>query len=238
MNPAIEALITDVIVREAGYVDHPNDHGGPTKYGITQATLAAWRGRPVSVLDVQNLGEPEARTIYRAQYFRGLEKVTDPKVLGFLFDYSVNSGQGRAVKALMVVLGGKKLDAVDQAALFWPLVCERLDNYLRIIGNDASQAVFAHGWANRITEWWRPIGTPVVTHAQLTPAEADGILVKGESGDAIRKLQVALGIAADSSFGPATEAAVIAFQKSKGLGADGVAGPQTLKALGVSLEYV
>jgi lysozyme family protein len=235
---AIDDLITRVIEREGGYVNHPDDRGGPTKYGITQATLSAWRKSPVTAVQVEALTEGEARAIYRAEYFRGMEAVTDPKVLEFLFDYSVNSGPGRALKALMVVLGAQALGTVDQATLFWPLICERLDNFLRIVGRDHSQAVFAEGWANRITEWWRPVGTPVATHAQLTPAEADGILVKGESGDAIRKLQAALRITVDGSFGPGTEAAVIAFQKSKGLHADGVAGPQTLKALGVTLETV
>jgi putative chitinase len=40
--------------------------------------------------------------------------------------------------------------------------------------------------------------------------------------------------ATDGSFGPGTEAAVIAFQRSEGLLADGVAGPRTLAALGVA----
>ena len=233
---AIDDLITRVIEREGGYVNHPNDRGGSTKYGITQGALASWRGKPVTDWQVSTLSEAEARSIYRNVYFRGLEEVRDPKVLEFLFDYSVNSGPGRALKALMVVLGAQKLGTVDQATLFWPLVCERLDNFLRIIANDPSQVVFAEGWANRITEWWRPVGTPVASHASLTPAEADGILVKGEKGEAIKKLQTALGITADGDFGPATEKAVMAFQSAKGLAADGVAGPKTLAALRISLE--
>lgn len=238
MNDAVEDLIGRVIEREGGYVDHPADHGGPTKYGITQATLADWRRTPVTPWQVSLLTEDEARVIYRNVYFRGLEAVKDPKVLEFLFDYSVNSGPGRALKALMVVLGAQKLGTVDQATLFWPLICERLDNFLRIISRDPSQVVFAEGWANRMTEFWRPPGTPVAAHAALAPAEADGILVKGEKGDAIRKLQAALGVRVDGDFGGETEKAVMAFQRARGLGEDGVAGPATLAALGVKLGPV
>ena len=37
--------------------------------GITQGTLAAWRGRPVSIEEVRALTEEEAREIYRANYW-------------------------------------------------------------------------------------------------------------------------------------------------------------------------
>ena len=60
--------------------------------------------------------------------------------------------------------------------------------------------------------------------------------MKGEKGGDIKKLQAALGVAADGDFGQATERALIAFQKARGLAADGVAGPKTLAALGITLE--
>jgi peptidoglycan DL-endopeptidase CwlO len=46
-------------------------------------------------------------------------------------------------------------------------------------------------------------------------------------------LQRQLGIAADGEYGPITRAAVRQFQQSRGLFVDGVAGPQTLGALGL-----
>jgi peptidoglycan L-alanyl-D-glutamate endopeptidase CwlK len=62
-------------------------------------------------------------------------------------------------------------------------------------------------------------------------------LRRGDSGAAVKRLQTALAKAgfspgtADGRFGPATEAAVIAFQHSAGLLPDGIAGPRTRAAL-------
>jgi putative chitinase len=62
----------------------------------------------------------------------------------------------------------------------------------------------------------------------------------GSTGPAVQRLQRALKAAGfnpgavDGDFGPATEAAVFAFQKSQGLLADGIAGPRTLSALELS----
>jgi peptidoglycan L-alanyl-D-glutamate endopeptidase CwlK len=68
------------------------------------------------------------------------------------------------------------------------------------------------------------------------------LLQIGSSGKAVRQLQrklTTLGFqsgVADGDFGPATQAAVLAFQKSEGLLADGVAGPRTLQALGLARD--
>lgn len=166
MNTAIEDLITDVIRREGGFVNDSVDRGGATNWGITIGTLRDWRGKAVSVEDVKNLTQNEAREIYRANYFRGLESITDPKCLAFLFDYSVNAGNKRAVQAVQNAIGttadgawGPKSQAAlvaygDQSKMYWKLVCYRFDHFMRIMGNDPSQTKFAHGWANRMKEFW------------------------------------------------------------------------------------
>jgi putative chitinase len=65
---------------------------------------------------------------------------------------------------------------------------------------------------------------------QITDAVTQ-ILRKGSKGDAVKKMQAALGIKADGDFGPGTEAALKKWQASNGLTADGVAGPKTLGKL-------
>jgi putative chitinase len=56
-------------------------------------------------------------------------------------------------------------------------------------------------------------------------------LKRGSSGPLVQKLQAALGVATDGSFGPGTETALKTWQSKNGLSADGVAGPKTLAKL-------
>jgi hypothetical protein len=63
-------------------------------------------------------------------------------------------------------------------------------------------------------------------------------LRRGDEGNDVMRLQEALNragaaITIDRNYGRGTRAAVEAFQRSRGLKADGVAGPATLQALGV-----
>ena len=59
------------------------------------------------------------------------------------------------------------------------------------------------------------------------------VLKMGDTGDEVKVLQKALGIKDDGDFGPATKAAVVAFQKQHRLYADGVVGKNTWAKLGV-----
>jgi hypothetical protein len=64
-------------------------------------------------------------------------------------------------------------------------------------------------------------------------AASEVVVKRGDRGDAVRKIQSALGVGADGVFGPVTEQAVKRFQRSKGLLVDGIVGPQTRAALGL-----
>lgn len=57
------------------------------------------------------------------------------------------------------------------------------------------------------------------------------VLRVGARGEAVVRLQRALGIADDGAFGPETLAAVEAFQRAQGLAVDGVVGARTWAAL-------
>jgi lysozyme len=56
-------------------------------------------------------------------------------------------------------------------------------------------------------------------------------LQQGCDGPDVAELQRRLKVTADGDFGPATKAAVVAFQKSRKLTADGIVGPRTAAAL-------
>ena len=65
------------------------------------------------------------------------------------------------------------------------------------------------------------------------PAENSRPQRRPARGGGVTSLQQALGIGADGVFGPATERALKRWQRAHGLTADGIAGPQTRAALGL-----
>lgn len=84
-----------------------------------------------------------------------------------------------------------------------------------------------------------PVTTaPATSQAATSGITAATVLKKGTKSNEVTLLQQALNakgynLAVDGSYGGATQAAVIAYQKSMGLSADGVAGVNTLTSLGL-----
>lgn len=161
--------VTELIVREGGYVDHPNDRGGATNFGITIGTLRLYRGRSVTKSDVRALKKEEAIEIYRKSYWNKMsldEFHHSPIVSELMFDLGVISGTGVAAKKIQTItnkvsgskltidgdIGQRTIDAVkaaddiDLSVEFFKCVQDR---FVQIVKGNRSQLVFLAGWINR-----------------------------------------------------------------------------------------
>ncbi|EKU4728205.1 MULTISPECIES: glycosyl hydrolase 108 family protein [Citrobacter] len=91
-------IFNGILGKEGGYVNHPDDKGGPTNWGITQATARAhgYTG------DMQNLTRQQAMDIYEADYWYGprFDQVAtaSPLIAAELCDTGVNMGPSVQVK--------------------------------------------------------------------------------------------------------------------------------------------
>lgn len=111
----IYALIEEVIAREGGYSNHPDDRGGATRWGITQA-VARKNGYAG---DMRKLPREKAVAIYRDIYWvrPGLEQIAHiaPNLAAELFDTAVNMGARTAIRFLQRSLNALQRD--DEKAL-------------------------------------------------------------------------------------------------------------------------
>jgi lysozyme family protein len=168
-------LIDGVLEREQGFADHPNDRGGPTKFGITAQTLGLWRklGRQATRAEVLALGTEEARAIYRARYIHdpGFDAIAYPPLRAQVIDDGVLSGPHEAIQTLQEVLGvpadgvfGPRTRAFlatkDQAVVHVRYLKARLERYAVIVRDNRSQGDFIHGWVLRALAFIDDNGRP------------------------------------------------------------------------------
>jgi len=170
----VDEMISEILRREGGYVNHKADRGGPTNMGVTQRTLSDWLGREASIEDVKSMTEMTAREIYERNYLSGPRIDTLPnQIIPFVFDASINHGPRSAVKMVQRVcneagFGPGDVDGVvgpqsrimaekaqrDMGDLFLSaLIEERRNVYRKIIARNPSQEVFRQGWFNRVAEF-------------------------------------------------------------------------------------
>lgn len=113
-----EKVMPLILAHEGGYVDLKADPGGATRFGITFATLKAWRSHPITKLDVKTLTVPEAMDIYRARYWNVIRGDDLPAGVDYaVLDYAINSGTDRASKALQQVSGARRDGKIGPATI-------------------------------------------------------------------------------------------------------------------------
>jgi lysozyme family protein len=170
-----EPFIDAILQKEQGYVDHADDRGGPTNYGITVAVARAngYDG------PMQDMPESFAREVYRKRYIVGprfdkVAQISEPMARE-LIDTGVNMGPARAAEFLQRALNAFNQQGTRYADLFvdgaiGEVTLEALRKYLRFRGEEgarvmvcalnvlqggryfdifesnASQESFAYGW--------------------------------------------------------------------------------------------
>lgn len=114
-----DACVSLVLDREQGFVDHPEDNGGPTNLGITLKTLSEWRGAAgASVADLKKLSVSQAREIYRALYWNRMRCDDLPAGVDLMaFDFAVNAGPATSARLLQRAAGAEADGSVGPATL-------------------------------------------------------------------------------------------------------------------------
>ena len=109
----IDEMIEDVIEREGGYVNHPADRGGPTRWGITEAVAR----RQGYMDDIRQLPQSDAASIYKRLYWiaPAFDKVAEasPVLAEELFDTGINMGTGTATGFLQRALNALNRNGRD-----------------------------------------------------------------------------------------------------------------------------
>lgn len=143
-------LIDRVLSHEGGYVNHPADPGGETKFGIAKRSYPS--------VDIKALTREDAVAIYERDFWQRVQGDKLPRALAFqALDAAVNHGMGNAVRWMQRaagvaddgIIGPATLAAVsrsDPADLVLQFNAERLEFYAKLQTFDT----FGRGWARRV----------------------------------------------------------------------------------------
>lgn len=156
-----------VLKSEGYYSDDKADHGGATKWGVTQASYDRWRAKNAKTLrHVRDMEADERDAIYFEDYWMPGKCGQMPVPLDYVhFDGCVNHGVGQAnkfvqralgvaadgdigpqsIRALQEDIAAGKVDDLTRSVLD-----QRRSFYHHLAENDPSQERFLNGWLNRL----------------------------------------------------------------------------------------
>lgn len=191
----IRQIAEEIVTREGGFVNDPDDPGGATNHGVTIHTmrrlgLDLTGDGVVGVDDVRALGRGQAVDIFIAHYFRRPRIAEMPEALQpSLFDMHVNAG-GNAVKILQRLLrdmgyrvavdgaiGPQTLAAAQDAAAPDPLALRdaygvaRRNYYFRLADRRAASRKYARTRAGTKGGWIRRAEEFLSPRYHLTQAQ-------------------------------------------------------------------
>jgi lysozyme family protein len=166
-----EGFAGKVLRLEGGYVNHANDKGGPTKFGVILSTWKQYgydkdKDGDIDAEDIKMLNEDDARYIAKKvfwDFFQG-DFILSQSIAEFIVDWGYNSGRVTVAKKLQKLLsvpsdgliGVQSLNAIncaDQQNLFDTLKVLRRMFVDNIVDAKPDQSVFHKGWINRINSF-------------------------------------------------------------------------------------
>ncbi len=164
-------IFSHIFENEGGYVNHPNDPGGETNFGITKAVAEAngYHGQ------MRDLPFDTAVDIYSKKYWTPISGdellAIDPYLALNVFDMAVNAGVSRSAKMLQSVANALSDDAVvidghigpktiavisqytqkrNNVELFvYCFYAVRSEYYVRLANSNDKYKSFIYGWQKR-----------------------------------------------------------------------------------------
>ena len=148
------AAFDTLITHEGGFSNHPDDPGGATMYGVTEAVARrhGYKGH------MRDFTLDQAKAIYRKDYWDACQCEAMPEPIRYpLFDAAVNSGPDQAIKWLQAAVGVKADGVIgpmtrQAVALADPhdLCKAMIGRRLRFMTELKNWPSFSKGWARRI----------------------------------------------------------------------------------------
>ena len=155
-----------VLLSEGGYVNRASDPGGPTNLGVTIGTAQALHldinhDGTVDILDIKAMTKADAAKVYKHYYWDSVSADSLAAGLDYaVFDFSVNSGCGRAARYLQQILGmtgadvdgviGPKTLALAAQRKSTDLINAVCDWRLTFLEHLPTFAEYGPGWKNRV----------------------------------------------------------------------------------------
>lgn len=153
MKANFDNVMTEIFAHEGGYVNHPSDPGGETRYGISK------RSYPKE--DIKRLTRTRAKFLYMVDFWEPIKGDQLPDGVDLVtMDASVNSGKARGIRWLQTaagmpkpkvdgIMGSKTLAAVtgnDSIELI-KRACAIRVGFLRGL---KTWGTFGKGWSRRV----------------------------------------------------------------------------------------
>jgi len=141
-----------LIGHEGGYVNHPSDPGGETKFGISR------RSYPLE--DIRGMTLGRAKELYLRDFWRPAGCDILPEAIKFdVFDMAVNSGVRQSIRTLQRAVGTREdgllgADTIGASLAMSPDRILMRFNAARLLFMTGlgGWAAFGRGWAVRIAE--------------------------------------------------------------------------------------